>query len=1206
MSKVKRKKGIFFVSRLLCGVMLLFFVMGFIFQYQYKISPHKAIPIELVSKTIRQKSLSADKEIARLQKILEQGDTDELKWLAFEKNPFTYLVYHNKELIFWSDNQYKPTYEKQHDWEYGLLSKAHAITKSVGVGDYQIISYIPIKYNYPYENEELQNVFVEWIKLDKEIDIIIDKHIDTNSIYSSTGAYLFSLENSGEPIFNERISLFALFAFGIAFLIMFYLLAHFPYLIGQTKITSNTYIALSTLLSVVMYLLLRFSIPSTFFSNSIFTPYLYSSNTILKTLTHLSFLSIFIFSEIVLYTFYVKKKTKNINWTKVTRLINLLLPALFFLFIYYFLIGLIFNSTTEQKISDIKDFSFIVVWIHFLYLVWGVCLILLYKNTHLQAQKTYTNKEILWADGLLVFVLSVVLFMSIERYATYAIATLVIYYLTLSFSMIWAKKEDNKKTYLALWIFVFTFTFTGNAIKMNRDKKFDQYRVIAENHFLVDNTEEYRIAESLISALSLAIENDVTLHSLLKNSDSIVDANAYLNDTYFRGFWNKYELRIFTVPQDSKLQKEYEKIISTTGKNIGNSHFYSIRKINSELAFLGRFQDKETPPFYIELYPKRNFKSYSFPNLLIESKPTIQSRLELASATYQYRQLKSYNGDYNYPKKATWIKPTGKNFFKQEVGEMTHYIYSPDSYIYYVLSEKSSPALLPYLLYLFYTYLSYVGICFFSIWIDRLLKKKPFIRYRFTSKYLYSFILLVVLGFVVIFVFTLNYMETKYKDQQLQSLKQTKSYIQSYLQENYYWIEDLNQEIIQHITTDLQRLSYIYQTDIHVYDNNGDLISSSQPRIFEKKLMSRKISPISFFSQNENMDLYENIGKLEYLTSYTDFYNGDFLQLGYIAIPFFFSKDKLEKDVENFLTITVQIYLFIVILFIFLSLIIARRLSNPLTMLQENLKEIRLGKTNKKIAYKPNDEIKLLVIQYNKMVEELEKSTRLLIKSERESAWKTMARQVAHEINNPLTPMKLTIQQLQRVREVDKEQFEQLFEKYAEVLIEQIDNLTRIAATFSNFAKMPDTKLRKVDVAKKINSVIALFEQNNQDIIINYIGKLDNVFVVADKEQLVQVLNNIIKNAIQAIPNDRKGVINITLVDNKNETNIYIQDNGKGIAYENKKKMFQPSFTTKSTGMGLGLSISKNLVQNMGGKISFKSKIDKGTTFKINIPHKGQ
>ena len=237
----------------------------------------------------------------------------------------------------------------------------------------------------------------------------------------------------------------------------------------------------------------------------------------------------------------------------------------------------------------------------------------------------------------------------------------------------------------------------------------------------------------------------------------------------------------------------------------------------------------------------------------------------------------------------------------------------------------------------------------------------------------------------------------------------------------------------------------------------------------------------------------------------------------------FFSQDEIRNEIQSFLTVIIHIYFIIIVLAILLSLFIGKQLSAPLNVLENKLREMRLGRRNEKIDYSLNDEIGQLVVQYNRTVDELEQSARLLAKSERELAWKSMARQVAHEINNPLTPMKLSIQQLQRTKKMKDERFDDYFEKSTAMLIEQIDNLSRIAGTFSNFARMPEANFERVDVAARLYSVVQLFINNYDQIQMYYVGIENGVFVYADPEQLVQVFNNLLKNAIQAIPEDREG-----------------------------------------------------------------------------------
>ena len=287
----------------------------------------------------------------------------------------------------------------------------------------------------------------------------------------------------------------------------------------------------------------------------------------------------------------------------------------------------------------------------------------------------------------------------------------------------------------------------------------------------------------------------------------------------------------------------------------------------------------------------------------------------------------------------------------------------------------------------------------------------------------------------------------------------------------------------------------------------------------------------------------------------------------------------------------------IMLAIILLTLFISKKITNPIITMGEKLKKLKIDQHNEKIIYHQQDEIGLLVEQYNQMVDEVEQSTALLAQQEREEAWKTMARQVAHEIKNPLTPMKLSIQQLQRMQKIQPENFEEHFKKATHLLIEQIDNLTLIANEFSYFAKMPATQVEEVDMATKAQTSIELFRTEVENRIqINYHGKPSDVWAMSDEKLILQVFNNLIKNAIQALNKKTNGQIDVTIEEHPETILIKVADNGPGIPDEIKDQVFVPNFTTKTTGMGMGLVITKKIVEDSGGIIHFTSS-EQGTCF---------
>ena len=483
-----------------------------------------------------------------------------------------------------------------------------------------------------------------------------------------------------------------------------------------------------------------------------------------------------------------------------------------------------------------------------------------------------------------------------------------------------------------------------------------------------------------------------------------------------------------------------------------------------------------------------------------------------------------------------------------------------------------------------------------------LIKARGFTNMRLRTKMLYVFVALQMFSFVYIFLMSLISVRQRYEQRQKDDLVAKTKYIQKTLQDSYFWTLHLSSRDTEALNVDLRDLSYTFQTDIHVYNMAGDIVGTSAPALFEYGLHSKHIAPEAFFVKNPNLLQYEQIGDLRYLCAYTEFYNGNYVQIGYIAVPLFISSDELDNELNTFLGKLLPPYVVALLLTVLLSVFLARTLTRPLDTLSEKMRQLRIDRHNSYLQYDSEDEIGQLVARYNEMVRELEQSAQKLAASEREGAWRTMARQIAHEINNPLTPMKLTLQQLQRMR--GTERFDEYFERSAKMLIDQIDNMSRIASSFSSFAKMPELQTTSVDVAAKLYSVISLFSNNNQDVPIRYVGPQSGVFALTDAEQISLVFNNLIKNALQAVEDVEHGDIIIMLKQNVGtdgqQIEISISDNGRGIPADIQEKVFVPNFTTKTTGTGLGLAISKNIVEGSGGHIRFRTS-DKGTIFYVTL-----
>jgi signal transduction histidine kinase len=418
--------------------------------------------------------------------------------------------------------------------------------------------------------------------------------------------------------------------------------------------------------------------------------------------------------------------------------------------------------------------------------------------------------------------------------------------------------------------------------------------------------------------------------------------------------------------------------------------------------------------------------------------------------------------------------------------------------------------------------------------------------------------------------------------------------------------DEITPELIEWLYRELAKLSNIFRTDINIYGVDGILLASSRVEIFQRGLVSARMNSHAFYEifQNYQYDSYfqpESIGELSYMSVYKPIINNRGKILGTINLPYFITQDKYSQEISTFIVAFINLYVLLLLASIVIAIFIANQITRPLVVIQENLQKMQLGKHNEPIYYRRNDEIGSLVKEYNKKVDELAVSADLLARSERESAWREMAKQVAHEIKNPLTPMKLNIQHLQRAKGRGKE-YNEYIERVTATLIEQIDNLSNIATEFSNFAQIPNARNQVFELAGQMKKVIGLFETDDRaEIKFNYNG-FENICVNADREQLSRAIINLVKNAIQAIPEEKKGKIEISLNRREHMAVIAVSDDGLGIPVELRDKLFSPSFTTKTSGMGLGLAIVKNIVENFSGKIWFETELEKGSTFYIEIP----
>lgn len=414
--------------------------------------------------------------------------------------------------------------------------------------------------------------------------------------------------------------------------------------------------------------------------------------------------------------------------------------------------------------------------------------------------------------------------------------------------------------------------------------------------------------------------------------------------------------------------------------------------------------------------------------------------------------------------------------------------------------------------------------------------------------------------------------------------------------------DSLRQALPQSLAT----MSASLGMDVQFFDPAGKMEFTTQEELTHLGVLPSKMNPaaLAFLKsnpQNERVEAEQSAG-LPYSTQYRALQNVQGEILGYLAVPFLENNGNDGVEVSNFIGMLASLYVFLLLIAFGVTFVLARSITRPVSMLSEKVQELRLEDKNEPLAYAGDseDEISQLIGQYNSMVQKLETSKTQLVKLEREGAWREMARQVAHDIKNPLTTMKLSMQQLERLSG-SPEQAAAYLRKAITRLIEQIDSLAQIASEFSMFANLDIKSKNDVVINEVVESVHDLFsEQKHVDLSLTLPD--ERFHILGDKNHLIRVFNNLVINAIQAIPSDRRGQIKVSLSRKDNLAIIQISDNGGGIPPEIRDRVFEPNFTTKTSGSGLGLAICKKIIEAHDGDIRFETRDNEGTDFFVEMP----
>lgn len=1140
------------------------------------------------------------------------------KTRIIEETGFAYLVFRSGVLQYWSDRSvsfYNSIRELKKTKGLLQLPNGFYLVSHKVSGEHDIIGLHLIKYNYEHQNKYLKNEFFRIYHLPDEFLLLETEQKGSFPVVNNSGEFLFSVKPSGQYLCTENQLYFPGIIYFLGLIILlFYFRKEF------LESESNFFLKILSLgaaLFIVFWLHVILKIPAILRYLPIFSPEVFALNNWLPSLGDYCLIIIF-------FTFWMYNFTTGINIDKLKSdsglsrkailALLLLFSASLFLLANYLIEILIYNSTISfslNKIIGITTQS--IVGIFSVGLILFSVLFFLVKNIE-EACKDFKSLQLAGLLAGIVIFLSAVQFIAVQKVSYFVLLFFLISGLLAS---LFSKKYIRKfsLSYLILFVTIASTYSLSVFYQIVNHKDKESQKLFAVT--LV--AERDPAAEEFLMNIEKQMYNDPAVVSLLIQQE---DLREYVERVYFSGYFRKYIFEMYVCGYKDSLEIQpdsrmvpcisfMESMIQDMGVNIPGTGFYFMDNMNGRISYTGKlqFQLPQNPDgvtIFIDLDSDLLFEGIGFPELLIDKSITrSENYRKFSYAKYYGGELTDRFGDYVYNYYIDNYQPGESEFTIRKWDGYEHLIYHTRENNFVIVSRKLF-SFVDYLIsfpYLFVFYFVMVMLLQF-IGTRKLSPRKIVIDLKF--KIQAAIISIVFVSLLLVALATILYNVEEYKSKHRNDLNEKMKSIAEEIDMRLEDKDEITPQLVEWLYRELSKLSNIFRTDINIYSVNGDLLASSRVEIFQRGLVSARMNSHAFYEiyQNYQYESYfqpEKIGELSYLSVYKPIinYRGQFL--GTINLPYFITQDKYSQEISTFIVAFINLYVLLLLASIVLAVFIANEITRPLVVIQENLQKMQLGKHNKPIYYRRNDEIGSLVKEYNKKVDELAVSAELLARSERESAWREMAKQVAHEIKNPLTPMKLNIQYLQRVKHKGKD-YDDYIERVTATLIEQIDNLSNIATEFSNFAQIPNARNQVFELAAQMKKVIGLFEPDERaNIDFRYKG-FENIKVNADREQLSRAIINLVKNAIQSIPENRKGKINISLNRREHMAVIAVSDDGQGIPVELREKMFSPNFTTKSSGMGLGLAIVKNIVENFSGRIWFETELETGTTFYIEIP----
>lgn len=1143
---------------------------------------------------------------------------------------FTQLTYWNTQTILPDAS----IIQSKRNIEFKKLANGYYFIQKKNIKNNLIVSLLPVKWKYSIASNYLKNTFAVSPLNGEDFEISYNKN--NAAVVSKNSSFLFSVKNLHPTNkSNNRLTIWLRILSVIPLFIFLHFLAIKMY---EEKGFKIAVVFFAGTLLLFRFLIYYFPVLLQLRSFELFDPSIYGSDIILRSLGDLLINSILFFWIIS----FIKNRLDNIEFhnkrfSDVQQWLFLLACVLVVLFVTYTAGSIIRSLVADSQIPfDVLNFFSLNVYSVTGFLVLCSMAIGYYhfcKVVFYLLRSVFPNFAIpffLLLSVLGLFLLSFKIGSITNGFELYELLWLLLFLFLVKNDLSGFFAGPVIISRLVFWLFFFSASIASIIIIENSRKELRNRQRYAETLAAKTN----HINEVLLNTMLTDFRPDLIANKfyLFENEKTAaILRDSLINNNNVSSFTNKYSTKILVYDSLENPLFNDDPILYTSIVGL-----YTSQAKSTQIAGLNYYYSGYDQINYVAKKIVRDYngillgyvfviiqpQATSIQNLAPElfnagQNNSLETSIEYAYAIYEKGKLISSHNDFAFSSRYQEKYFAGKEFLLDTKNNYSELWYNAGANKYVVI-VKENRILIELITLFSYLFCAFLLLSALS-WIISLLVRsrldlnalKKTIQLSIKQQVHGTIIFFSVFSFFIIGIATILYFINRYENNNKETLSRiikimeeelTAQVSSKNIRENTFKSDVASS--LGSTENVVNNLSKIHGLNINLYSLSGNLQASSFPIPYIKGIVSTKMDPTAFFHLNEGKEIQyfqkEQIGTLNYVSGYIPVTDSTGNDIAYLNIPYFISQTKLKEEISNFLITIINLNAFIFLIAGIVALIITNRITNSFSFISEKMKMINLGKRNESLIWERNDEIGALVKEYNKMLLKLDESAMALAKSERESAWQEMAKQVAHEIKNPLTPMKLSMQFLQRSIENDAPNIKELGARVSATLVEQIDHLSQIAAEFSRFATIEKATPEKFNLNEALQSVKQLYAA---DQITKFTWKLplESVLVYADKTHINRILTNLILNGIQAVQENTIPHITIEETILTNMVQIEIADNGTGISNEMKPKIFMPNFTTKSSGTGLGLAMCKRMAEQAGGDLHYETSTE-GTSFFISLP----